>query len=298
MNPSSPKNRVKFLCSYGGKILPRSSDGKLKYVGGETRVVAVPGDIKFSELKNKVNGMVEDVVILKFPINPEELDALVTVKSYEDVKHMVDEYRRLESEGTPKLRVYMFPSNPIVVENQMNPVDPYAIEQRYIEAINGIHPASLDAMASSYPMEPSVLSSNQHNKPPMTKVRSSPSLYNLHLQSNNHQVYQPHHHYHQNHHQPQPYGIQSPRTSPDHWAEKPPGPHDFMRNAMGHGHVPVNRVYPVGRHNMGNGYQGCSCCCDDCVAYASGGPCRRGSPSTSGRLDKPDSPGHKNHMPE
>ncbi|XP_039059626.1 uncharacterized protein LOC120203389 [Hibiscus syriacus] len=140
--------------------------------------------------------------------------------------------------------------------------------------------------------------SNQHNKPPMTKVRSSPSLYNLHLQSNNHQVYQPHHHYHQNHHQPQPYGIQSPRTSPDHWAEKPPGPHDFMRNAMGHGHVPVNRVYPVGRHNMGNGYQGCSCCCDDCVAYASGGPCRRGSPSTSGRLDKPDSPGHKNHMPE
>ena len=45
---SSPKNKVKFLCSYGGKILPRPVDGKLKYVGGETRVVAVPSDITFS----------------------------------------------------------------------------------------------------------------------------------------------------------------------------------------------------------------------------------------------------------
>ncbi|KAE8719189.1 UDP-glycosyltransferase 76C2-like [Hibiscus syriacus] len=325
MIPCSPKNRLKFLCSYGGKILPRSSDGKLKYVGGETRMVAVPGDIKFSELKKKVNGMVEGDVILKFPVIPEELDALVTVKSDEDVKHMVDEYHRLESEGTPKLRVFLFPSNPIVVENQTNPADPYAIEQRYIEAINGIprpssnntsgrqtpvnpnrsnfsisactspRAASPDAMASSYPMEPSVLSSNQHNKPPMPKVRSSPSLYNLHLQSNNnhsnHQVYQQHHHYQQNHQQPQPYGIQSPRTSPD-W------PHDFTRGTMGHGHVPVNRVYPVGRHNMGNGYHGCPCCCDDCMAYPSGGSSRRGSPSTSGRLDKPDSPSHRNHMPE
>ncbi|GMI70644.1 hypothetical protein HRI_000733700 [Hibiscus trionum] len=328
MNPSSPRNRVKFLCSYGGKILPRPSDGQLKYVGGETRMVAVPGDIKFLELMKKVKSMVEGDVVMKFLAIPEELDALVTVKSDEDVKHMVDEYRRLESEGTPKLRVFLFPSNPIVVDH----VDPsYSIELRYIEAINGIarptsnntsgrqtpvHPnrsifsisactspkePSPDPVASSYPMDPSALSANQHNKPPMPKVRSSPSLYNLsahHVQSNNthsnHQVYQPHHHYHQNHQQLQPYSVQSPRTSPDFWAEKPPGPHDFTRGAMGHGHVPVNRVYPMGRHNMGNGYQGC----DDYMAYASGGSSRRVSPSASGRLDKPDSPGHKSHMPE
>ena len=47
---SSPRNRVKFLCSYGGKILPRQGDANLKYVGGETRVVAVPRHIKFSGL--------------------------------------------------------------------------------------------------------------------------------------------------------------------------------------------------------------------------------------------------------
>jgi hypothetical protein len=45
---SSPKNRVKLLCSYGGKIMPRAVDGHLKYVGGETRVIAIPRDINFT----------------------------------------------------------------------------------------------------------------------------------------------------------------------------------------------------------------------------------------------------------
>ena len=44
----SPKSKLKFLCSYGGKILPRPTDGHLKYVGGETRVIAMQRDIKFS----------------------------------------------------------------------------------------------------------------------------------------------------------------------------------------------------------------------------------------------------------
>ncbi|XP_064977623.1 uncharacterized protein LOC135619488 isoform X6 [Musa acuminata AAA Group] len=39
---------IKFLCSYGGKILPRYPDGKLRYVGGYTRVVAVGRSISFS----------------------------------------------------------------------------------------------------------------------------------------------------------------------------------------------------------------------------------------------------------
>lgn len=42
------EQRVKFLCSHGGKILPRPSDGQLKYVGGETRLIAVPTNITFS----------------------------------------------------------------------------------------------------------------------------------------------------------------------------------------------------------------------------------------------------------
>lgn len=39
---------VKFLCSYGGRILPRYPDGKLRYVGGETRVLSVDRSITFA----------------------------------------------------------------------------------------------------------------------------------------------------------------------------------------------------------------------------------------------------------
>lgn len=45
---SSPNNKVKFLCSHGGKILPRPGDGSLKYVGGETRVISISRDASFS----------------------------------------------------------------------------------------------------------------------------------------------------------------------------------------------------------------------------------------------------------
>ena len=39
---------IKFLCSYGGKILPRYPDGKLRYIGGDTRVLAVDRSVPFS----------------------------------------------------------------------------------------------------------------------------------------------------------------------------------------------------------------------------------------------------------
>ncbi|XVF00561.1 hypothetical protein REPUB_Repub04eG0011100 [Reevesia pubescens] len=316
--------RVKFLCSYGGKILPRQGDANLKYVGGETRVVAVPRDIKFSELRKKLNTMVEGDMILKYQVIPEELDALVTVKSDEDLKHMVDECYRLESEGTPKLRAFLFPSTLVVLENQMNhPVDTYAIEQRYIEAINGIvrptsntsgrltpvnpnHPFFSISGCSSpkstspddskvidhLPLEPPLLNGYHHNRLTLPKVQSSPSLYSLstlqYPQSNNnnhsnHQVHQPHYY-----HQLQPYSIQSPRPPQDFRTEKPP--HDFGRGPIGHGHVPINHAYSIGRQNSGNGYSRCGCCNNESLVYASGGSTRRGS------LPKPDSP--RNHMCE
>ncbi|XVF68268.1 hypothetical protein PTKIN_Ptkin10aG0191400 [Pterospermum kingtungense] len=319
---SSPRNRVKFRCSYGGKILPKPGDTNLKYVGGETRVVAVPRDIKFSELMKKLNAMVEGDMILKYQVIPEELDALVTVKCDEDLKHMVDEYQRLENEGSPKLRAFLFPLNPVIVETQMNPVDPFAIEQRFIEAINGIvRPGSNTTSGRLTPVNPnsrcfsisscsspkSASPDDGYHRLTIQKVQSSPSLYSLHPQSNNlsstlHQVYQaPHHYYHQYHQQQvQACSAPSPRVLPQEFRtdQKPPTPStDFGRGpmAMGHGHVPVNQVYSTGKHNFGNyGYGRCGCCYDECLVYANGGLIRRCSFPASGRLDKPGSPG--NHI--
>ena len=49
----SLSTKVKFLCSFGGKILPRPSDGRLRYVGGETRIVRISKDISWQELMQK-----------------------------------------------------------------------------------------------------------------------------------------------------------------------------------------------------------------------------------------------------
>ncbi|KAK6945497.1 PB1 domain [Dillenia turbinata] len=231
---NSPRGRVKFMCSYGGKILPRPGDGVLKYVGGETRIVAIPRDIAYSELKKKLGDMVDGDMILKYQILPEDLDALVSVKSDEDLRHMLDEYERQESKGTPKLRAFLFPANP-PIENQMaSSVDhPLQLEQRYIDAVNGIVHTPFMRSASFRPTRSiftissagsspksnspdahtghgmdsfshgAVLSSGQtKSKLPMHKVRSSPSLCTL----NNPQEpqngsypfghYHPHHHHH------------------------------------------------------------------------------------------------------
>ncbi|KAJ9552375.1 hypothetical protein OSB04_016420 [Centaurea solstitialis] len=136
--PGSPRSRVKFLCSHGGKILPRPADGHLKYVGGETRVISVPYNITFADLMKKLSSLIEGDVILKYQLIPEDLDALVTVKSDEDLRLMFEEYDRHELIGTPRLRTFLFPANPIVLESQMGPMDPQSLEQRYINSVNGI----------------------------------------------------------------------------------------------------------------------------------------------------------------
>ncbi|KAK6915922.1 PB1 domain [Dillenia turbinata] len=234
---NSPKGRVKFMCSYGGKILPRPGDGVLKYVGGETRIVAVPRDITYSELMKKLGDMIDgDNMIVKYQIFPEELDALVSVKSDEDLRHMLDEYERQECKGTPKLRAFLFPANPpVVIENQTasSADQPLQLEQRYIDAVNGIvharylRSASFRPTHSIFTFSNSASSSPKSNSPdahtghgidpfshgavlsggqtktklPMHKVHSSPSLFSPHNpeepQNSSNPIgnFHPHHHY-------------------------------------------------------------------------------------------------------
>ena len=175
MGERSPRSKVKFMTSFGGKILPRPSDGLLKYVGGETRVVAVSPDITFAELNKKLTEMTENDVVLKYQILPEDLDALVSVKSDEDLKHMMDEYNRHEA---PKLRTFLFPANPLVLENQLGPIEPQTIEQRYIEAVNGILRKSPSLRAAPIKTRPSFSTLSASSSP---RSESSPDGYNHEL---------------------------------------------------------------------------------------------------------------------
>ncbi|CAL9117382.1 unnamed protein product [Musa textilis] len=52
-DPSAPL--VRLMCSYGGRILPRPHDDQLRYVGGETRIVAVPRSASFAALRSRLS---------------------------------------------------------------------------------------------------------------------------------------------------------------------------------------------------------------------------------------------------
>ncbi|WOL03606.1 hypothetical protein Cni_G12326 [Canna indica] len=149
----SPKNRLKFLCSFGGKILPRPSDGHLKYVGGDTRVLVVPRSVSFSDLKKKIQGMFHRCNAIKYQLMSEDLDTLVTVSSNEDLAHMLDEYDRIDalhprspsSSSSPRFRLFLFPSR----FSSSSPTAAAAydhaaatLDQRYVDAINSVVPGS------------------------------------------------------------------------------------------------------------------------------------------------------------
>ncbi|KAK7319592.1 hypothetical protein RJT34_04315 [Clitoria ternatea] len=112
-----PPPRVRFMCSFGGKILPRPHDNQLRYVGGDTRIVAVHRSISFSALilkLSKLSGMSN--ITAKYQLPNEDLDALISVTTDEDVENMMDEYDRVAHNQNPRsarLRLFLFPEGEV-----------------------------------------------------------------------------------------------------------------------------------------------------------------------------------------
>ncbi|XP_048318843.2 protein PAL OF QUIRKY isoform X2 [Ziziphus jujuba] len=105
---------IKFLCSYGGKILPRYPDGKLRYLGGETRVLAVDRSISFAELLLKMGELCGTSVSLRCQLPTEDLDALVSITCDEDLANLIEEYDRAASPPSNlKIRAFLSPPKSI-----------------------------------------------------------------------------------------------------------------------------------------------------------------------------------------
>ncbi|KAF3431198.1 hypothetical protein FNV43_RR25928 [Rhamnella rubrinervis] len=105
-----PTSTIKFLCSYGGKILPRYPDGKLRYLGGETRVLAVHRSISFAELLVKLGELCGASVSLRCQLPTEDLDALVSITCDEDLANLIEEYDRAASPPSAlKIRAFLSP---------------------------------------------------------------------------------------------------------------------------------------------------------------------------------------------
>ncbi|GMH30924.1 hypothetical protein Nepgr_032767 [Nepenthes gracilis] len=131
----SHNGKVRMLCSFGGKILPRPSDGKLRYVGGETRLISIQKNFSLADLLNKTTCICNQPHTIKYQLPDEDLDSLISVSSDEDLQNMMEEYHGL---GGQRLRIFLIPGNEN--ENQYSP-ETGAIQQgkpdyEYVVAIN------------------------------------------------------------------------------------------------------------------------------------------------------------------
>ncbi|GLJ52258.1 hypothetical protein SUGI_1111770 [Cryptomeria japonica] len=139
LSTDSSQGKVKFMCSFGGKVLPRPSDGKLRYVGGETRIITVNKDVGYEELMQKIIDVYGQALILKYQLPGEDLDALVSVSSDEDLENMMEEYYKLDNkDGSSRLRIFLFTG----LDNELTHFDVIAdmrhSKQQYVDAVNGI----------------------------------------------------------------------------------------------------------------------------------------------------------------
>ncbi|EEF35014.1 uncharacterized protein LOC8280325 [Ricinus communis] len=132
--------KVKFMCSYGGKIQPRPHDNQLAYIGGDTKILAVERNIKFSLFISKFASLCNTDhhhICFKYQLPGEDLDALISVTNDEDLEHMMLEYDRLyrASAKPARLRLFLFQLNP---SNSFGSDDAKSERQWFVDALNSV----------------------------------------------------------------------------------------------------------------------------------------------------------------
>ncbi|PQQ08807.1 uncharacterized protein Pyn_11207 [Prunus yedoensis var. nudiflora] len=60
--PTSQPKKLKLVCSFNGAFQPRPPSGKLRYVGGEARIVSVDRNIGFSKLRSKILDLCPNII--------------------------------------------------------------------------------------------------------------------------------------------------------------------------------------------------------------------------------------------
>ncbi|KAG6585314.1 hypothetical protein SDJN03_18047, partial [Cucurbita argyrosperma subsp. sororia] len=150
--------KVKFMCSYGGKIHPRPHDNQLTYTGGDTKILTVDRNISFSTLSSRLSSLCDVTVCLKYQLPGEDLDALISVTNDEDLEHMMLEYDRLYRVLKPaRLRLFLFPLNP-PASTILGSWDTKSDRQWFVDALNSSRTQPLED--SSPPVDATASASN------------------------------------------------------------------------------------------------------------------------------------------
>ncbi|KAG4999463.1 hypothetical protein AAZX31_08G063200 [Glycine max] len=128
--------KAKFMCSYGGKIQPRTHDNQLSYVGGDTKILAVDRSVKFSAFLSKLSALCDSPpqdLTFKYQLPGEDLDALISVTNDDDLEHMMHEYDRLYRPNLKPVRMRLF----LFTLSNSNPNSSFSSERdRFVEALN------------------------------------------------------------------------------------------------------------------------------------------------------------------
>lgn len=135
---SGSSRMLKFLCSFGGTVLPRPSDRKLRYVGGETRILRISKDISWEELKQKASAMYNEPHSIKYQLPGEDLDSLVSVSSDEDLQNMMEECKALDDGGSQKFRIFLISNNDLDDSQLALESTEGDSEIQYFVAVNGM----------------------------------------------------------------------------------------------------------------------------------------------------------------
>ncbi|KAG6526396.1 hypothetical protein ZIOFF_016380 [Zingiber officinale] len=137
---SSHCGKMKFLCSFGGKIFPRPGDAKLRYVGGETRIISVSNNITWKEFMQKTLAICKQPHTIKYQLPGEELDALISVASDEDLQNMMEEYCGTEkSDGSKRPRLFLILVNETEIPSSLDSLVLHGgSEHGYVSAVNNM----------------------------------------------------------------------------------------------------------------------------------------------------------------
>ena len=131
--------KVRFMCSYGGKIQPRPHDNQLTYVNGETKILSVDRGIRFPVLASKLSAVCggDGDVLFKYQLPGEDLDALISVTNDDDLEHMMHEYDRLlrVSSKPARMRLFLFPVSSGGFGSEGSS---HSDRDRFVEALNTV----------------------------------------------------------------------------------------------------------------------------------------------------------------
>ncbi|WOK93384.1 hypothetical protein Cni_G02081 [Canna indica] len=147
--PAGAAGRLRLMCSYGGRIVPRPTEKSLCYVGGETRMVVIDRHSSLADVSAKLSRTLGSRSFsIKYQLPNEDLDSLISVATDEDLDNMVEEYERVlsaassagtgGSTGSSRLRLFLFPS-----KSEMSPassigslLDDAKSETWFVDALN------------------------------------------------------------------------------------------------------------------------------------------------------------------